>query len=417
MYANLNPVLRFLKILRNTSWKPTEIDGIRFNFFVKQRHGTTIGVGNNHIIKIQNDKHKGKALDLDGEADLIKYLNDCNCISAPQLQHRGRIDGKPYLICNRILQRRGLRDVDVLFAFLELKGCGVVHFDLRHHNIGPLPHGNNVFFNGQFCVLIDYDQAVYDANVSQMPFSELFAYLERKYPDHNSDYMPIKNQLDAYNYNKYFNNGKLDLSATSLVTKGETTIGHKGVYHDISENFLYLKGERGLKARLPVLERIHFSGESILDVGCNTGLLTRYMAGRGAKYVEGIEYSKEHSLVGQMINNCEGLKNVRIIHHDLGKEILTSNYDTIMLFSVLHHINGMEFAIRQIRDHCERIIIECRVQEDGYQFKGKWRKTNKWSFSSIDELIAYLECQFKFKFSRNYGAVDRGRRILELIKV
>jgi len=118
-----------------------------------------------------------------------------------------------------------------------------------------------------------------------------------------------------------------------------------------------------------------------------------------------------------MINHCEGIYNSVITHHDIGKERLTKNYDTILIFSMLHHVENMDFAIDQIISHCNRILFECRLCENGYAYRsGKWKKTNKWKFDTIDDLIKHFEKRFGFKFIQNYGSVDRKRYILEFVK-
>jgi len=64
------------------------------------------------------------------EICIIEKLNSMNCISVPKLKSYGTYKGKSYYITERVRESGAMNDVDALFAFLELKGCGVIHGDM-----------------------------------------------------------------------------------------------------------------------------------------------------------------------------------------------------------------------------------------------------------------------------------------------
>ncbi len=393
------------------------INGIEFLNKKNQQFGTVIWESNSHFLKIQDWVCEDKRHLLYEEANIIQKLNELGCVCMPRLVDIGTYKNKPYYITKKVHQKRGMTNADALFAFLELKGCGVIHGDLNYIHRYFFPKQGNVLFNGLHCVLIDFDQAIIDPEVSKLNLDDLFEYMDVTYPEWGANCGGLKEQLERFKYRRYINGVRLDLAGTTLVKKGVSTDYGQGVYHTIDEKNVFIKGERDLKDRLAVLKKINFTNEEVLDIGCNTGLVTRYVVRNNAKWVDGIEYCREHALAGQIINHCESIFNSSIKWHDLSNTPINKYYDTILLFSVLHHINDMKFAVEQIKGNCGRILIECRLKEDGYQhIDNNWIKTNMWDYKDFDTLINTFENLFEFSFNQDYGQVDRDRRILEFIK-
>ena len=54
------------------------------NFNRTKIFNTSIGFNKNTILKFENYKHELKINDLEKEAEIIKYLNDRDCVSCPK---------------------------------------------------------------------------------------------------------------------------------------------------------------------------------------------------------------------------------------------------------------------------------------------------------------------------------------------
>ena len=377
-----------------------KINGVEFKHVAKTTYGSFIGISDKYVLKYQKAKHPYKINGIEAEYKIIKHLNDCNCFCVPKLFSFGKLDtGETYIIMDRIIPKGKQTPEDVLFSFLALKGCGVIHGDLK---------ANNILFDGEVAYLIDYDQAIYDPEFKIKSLEETQKKIDVIYPRHKKYCGTLSHQLKPY-YTQ-----KLDLSNTTLIKNGISTNANNGNYHDINYSMLYLKGERGISGRKDILDTISFENENVLDIGCNLGELSRYIINRNAKEVWGVEYCSQHAAAGQMINNCLGINNCNIKSGDMSKDLLNKQFDTICLFSVLHHISNMNHAIEQVKNNANRILLECKLSEYGEVYKdGKWQRTNTWNYLNVDNLCEAFKIKFGMKNSYVYGKVDRERYIIE----
>jgi predicted O-linked N-acetylglucosamine transferase (SPINDLY family) len=400
-------------------------------------HGSMIAVDREKrfFMKIQLLRDADKNHDVPQEAEIIRRLNAAGCLTCPQLEHSGAMsraeveslaggglyvndsrlndDICPFIIMQYLPEATRVRLADLLLALIEQKSLGVYHGDVRPENCRFDPTRSILY-------LVDYDQAEILDDVTQamgnldflrwcddrarerFGFDSMFHYFPGL--EFTRDVAPL------------FRDGALNLAHTSLFRDQQTTLSQGGIYHSIAEAAVFADGERDLTRRKPLLDAIAFrGGERVLDIGCNTGLLARYLHDRGCA-VTGIELDSRAVDAARIIGNIGGKK---IDYHclDLDENDLPGDYDTVMLFSVLHHTRDPAANARKIAKACRRIIIECRLVETGAKpIRDVWQTTSAWRFATVDELTAFLARLFPgFRLAGNLGQGDRDRYLFELV--
>lgn len=405
-----------IKQYLSLKFKTLKVDGLKFsNFKTTNSNSNLIGFGKDYVIKIEQKKHKLKLKSLIQESNIIAYLNSQNCISCPKLFSVGKLTtGEPYFILEKVESNGKVSPVDILFSILEQKSFGIYQGDIKFENL---------IFNGSICYLIDYDQSEKIEKIKKMGNIEYIDWIAKKYYERwTTDFFhyPIK-IFDKNKISDYFKNDSLNLSNVTMFKKQETTMSKTGFYHTLNNPKVFINGARNLKVRERVLNKLKIKkGEKILDVGCNLGLLTHYLYDRGAKVI-GIDMDKNIITAAKMVANIIG-KDVNFFTIDVDSksslDTLKDQFDTIFLFSVLHHLNNPNQIIQYIVPRCNRIILEVRLKEKGFKsINGMWKTTTCWNFENLKELIKYLESIFfTFKFEKNLGKVDRNRFILSFKK-
>ncbi|HUT43273.1 MAG TPA: methyltransferase domain-containing protein, partial [Desulfobacterales bacterium] len=213
-----------------------------------------------------------------------------------------------------------------------------------------------------------------------------------------------------------FVNDSFNMKCTTVFSGQVTTDTECGIYQSLNHPHVFIDGARSLDYRLTALDKIEFQkGEKVLDVGCNMGLLAHYLYDRGCE-VTAIDMDKNIILAAKMAANILN-KKIDFRYGDMDENPPTELFDTICLFSVLHHLQNLSKAGKYISTHCNRIILESRQVEGGSKpVHGKWTPTSGWNFKTSNEMIAAMEKLFVgFRFENSYGKVDRDRLILSFI--
>jgi glycosyltransferase involved in cell wall biosynthesis len=392
------------------------VDGLIFTNVKRTKHlNNSVGFNGKYIIKIEHKKHPLKLRSLSDEIEIIKHLNSRECVSCPRLLSEGWLKtGERYFIQERVKQQRGFNTADMLFSILEQKNLGVCEGDLKRQNL--------IFDSNSVCYIIDYDQAIYDERFVRMGNVEYLDWFAQFFADRWKRY----GHTDFYKWGGYdkneifdlFRNDSFNLAATTLFKEQITTDTKSGIYHTLRTDKVYIDGARDLNPRLSALNTIEFKkGESVLDVGCNMGLFGHYLHDRGCR-VTGIDMDGKIIIGAKMVANILN-KDIQFKHLDLDTEKIEMNYDTICLFSVIHHVQNVKQITENIAQRCNRIILECRLKEHGSKpIGGKWTNTSGWEFNSLQELTHYFEVVFKgFKFQNYHGNVDRDREIISFEKI
>jgi|TARA_Y100000310_G_scaffold338771_1_gene429393 2-polyprenyl-3-methyl-5-hydroxy-6-metoxy-1,4-benzoquinol methylase len=415
------------------------IDGIEFLPLTSHGNGAAIisrSVDQRYFIKIEVSHDPDKANTLEQEKEIMEYLNGQGCVTCPKFHRYGTIpidrltaslndqqktivlnsgqDSLPYIIQDYIEEIGWAPVPDMVIALLEQKSLGVYHGDLRPDNLG---------FDDStgICYFVDYDQAEYlDDATRDLNNIDFLHWCDRRAREkyRKFGFKSFLNYFQGIELESHvlplFENTAFNIGRTTVFKRQETTLAECGIYHTLQTSSLFSKGERDLDARQPLLDGIVFSpDERVLDVGCNAGLLSIYLSDRGCR-VRGIDIDRSIIYAARLIGHILR-KEIEFECLDLDLEEIGSDYDTVMLFSVIHHTRNLEANALNISQRCHRIVIECRLEEHGAKpDDGTWIETSVWNCAGVGELVARLEGLFPgFTLKRNHGQVDRSRYILE----
>ena len=400
-----------------------------------------ISADGRYCAKIELGEWQSKENNLDGEARILKHLMDKGCMTSPPLLGHNTVetaeilpsltkmsltlsskvgDVLTYIIVPAYTQLSGIYTPDVLMAIVEQKKLGVWHGDILAEHIYTDPRTN--------CIkLIDYDQAIMlDDEKINMPNHEYFDWLNIDAKERFGKYgktlwhRDISNIKWDVHFAPFFHeDGAINLGNTFLFKSQETTMNESKIYHSFSTTDIYAEGERSLDSRREALDKIDFEpGETVLDVGCNAGLLTHYLRERGCQ-PWGIDIDPAVIAGAKLIANVMGKEGLEFECLDIDNGGPMGHFDTILMFSVIHHTKYIQDNAARISKFCKRIILECRRHESGAKPDGSsnWHGTTHWKHETVEDLIVGLEVLFPgFKHAKTHGQGDRDRYLFEFIK-
>ena len=386
------------------------------------------------FIKIQVKANPRKAKNIQQEYMVMSHLNKSGCQTCPVAHEFGEISKQEviskssakatleaassqtfsYIIQDFVPHDESYGMADILLSLIEQKALGVYQGDVKPANIR---------FNSAtgVCILIDYDQSILlnkrQLQMNNLDYLEFCSEYDRVHYGFG-DWLRHFHSLTSLDVMSVMSDASLDLAKTALLKLQKTTNSVSGVYHTIRSPDVYADGSRTINQRAQLLDSACFDlGERVLDVGCNTGLLSWYLHDRGCK-TTGVDNDPHVIIAAKIVANILG-KEIAYSCLDLDEAKELDEFDTIMLFSVFHHTKYPILNAKKIIRSCKRIIIETRLIENGKQpTENGWVDTTGWRFEDLDKLIAFFEQTFTgFQFQKNLGNADKGRYVLEFRKI
>lgn len=132
-------------------------------------------------------------------------------------------------------------------------------------------------------------------------------------------------------------------------------------------NRIYLNREKGSHTKLcfgrgmpddarEILKEMKWSGKTVVDAGCGTGLLTYHLARRGARVI-GIDFAENAIKVAR-----KKYKHPNLEFRCMNIKKLTGEYDAIVSLGMLEHLDLPLMMLRQFKSLVKRggsIVIVC----------------------------------------------------------
>jgi hypothetical protein len=403
------------------------VENIEFsNLYYTKRKDKLIGQSKDKkfFIKIQNIKIKHLKLNtLKEESEIFQYLTKKESVCTPKYffsnflsetnyflnGQQSMNDTYFYLIVENIEGSNSKIDsIDLEISLLELMNFGIFYSDLKSDNL--------IFdSNKSICFIVDHDQSRLSWGIEKNLKDKVKLLREFKYEI--TGFKKLEKNLDLRKKQRLFKNNRLDLDSSSLVRSQKSSNVKSGHYHQISSEFFKLTGVRSSKAREKLLNNLNFSqDENIVDMGCNLGLVCQVLSARGLS-VTGIEIDSSTLSLARFIRNIEGYK-YNLIQNFNDFLFVPNQKNTLILFSVLHHVRELDVFVKWVNNNFDRIIIECREYEIGKQnVDNQWLTVQEWDFHDESNLLNYLLTLFSsFSKINCIGNSDKGRKIYEITR-
>jgi SAM-dependent methyltransferase len=143
----------------------------------------------------------------------------------------------------------------------------------------------------------------------------------------------------------------------------------------------YERAVIGMEDEVPPREKTRYIwaasqivGNKILEIGCSSGYGLRFFHHKEIQYL-GVDYDKD--IIDYARKNFGDLEGVAFAHADINHFPL-EQYDTIIAFEVIEHLdNGLELA-QKLKEHCKKLIITTPYNEEpgfwGPHHKLHWLK-------------------------------------------
>lgn len=168
--------------------------------------------------------------------------------------------------------------------------------------------------------------------------------------------------------------------------------------------------------RISILMNDNLVPGSVVDVGCDTGYISRALA-RAGHQVTALDGNPKRLAVARYIAT---IKNVEMdfIEGRWQHELKGRKFDNILMLSVLHHdilASGVDTTFKSLqilRGSCKRLIIEMPLAAQGVKWLDKSRK-NDWNFK-LKDLINILEVTTEMKYLRAGVGILPDRPIIVL---
>ncbi|MEQ8664774.1 MAG: class I SAM-dependent methyltransferase [Rhodospirillales bacterium] len=393
-----------------------------------------------YSVKVQFGRFENKENDLEREVEIMRYLESRGCVTCPEVLGYGEIDKEAlietleknqinlateieadkfrYLVMPAYTALETIYTPDISMAIIEQKKLGVWQGDISSDHILTDPRTS--------CIkLVDYDQAIYLTDEQRdMPNLEYFHFIDEEQRERFKMYnvsgwmREFSNISWDTHFAHLFDGDSFDIGSTHLFRSSETTLNESKIYHSFQTPDVHAKGERSINERRELLDELDFdAGETVLDIGCNAGLLCHYLNERGCQ-VWGIDIDPSIIEGARILANILGKEGIEFECLDIDNGGPLGYFDTVMLFSVIHHTRHINRNAARIAKLCKRIIIEARLTERGAKpVDGKWIQTTVWQHEDLDSLIRGLEALFPgFSHHETIGQGDRGRYVMEFRK-
>jgi SAM-dependent methyltransferase len=107
-----------------------------------------------------------------------------------------------------------------------------------------------------------------------------------------------------------------------------------------------------------ILQKIHVSEKTLLDIGCNTGYFLFELIERGVRFATGYEGGKFHAKFCKEAISLLEIDNIRVINEYYNFYERNEHFDIALLLNVLHHVGDDYGDAGLSMKNAKKVIID-----------------------------------------------------------